>query len=67
MSAVERSVVLFMPEGSILAHVGRSGAIADTLNPNAREVCFTACGIDADGTDRALWPVGPAQTQSRKD
>ena len=44
MTGIRRSVVLFMPEGSILAHVGRTVAIANAMNPNAFDIRFAASG-----------------------
>ena len=44
MTGIQRSVVLFMPEGSILAHVGRTVAIANAMDPNAFNIRFAASG-----------------------
>jgi UDP:flavonoid glycosyltransferase YjiC (YdhE family) len=67
MTGIRRSVVLFMPEGSILAHVGRTVAIANAMDPNAFDIRFAASGPHADKIDHARWPVAPVYTQDRNE
>ncbi|MGO8702438.1 MAG: nucleotide disphospho-sugar-binding domain-containing protein [Candidatus Brocadiia bacterium] len=67
MTGIQRSVVLFMPEGSILAHVGRTVAIANAMDPNAFDIRFAASGAHADKIDPARWPVVPVYTQDRNE
>jgi UDP:flavonoid glycosyltransferase YjiC (YdhE family) len=67
MTGIPRSVVLFMPEGSILAHVGRTVAIANAMDPAALDIRFAASGPHADKIGPARWPVAPVYTQDRSE
>ena len=67
MTGIRRSVVLFMPEGSILAHVGRTVAIANAMDPEVFDIRFAASGPHAERIDRARWPVAPVHTRDRDE
>lgn len=55
-----------MPEGTVLAHVGRALAIADALQRRAGlEVCFAASGEHAGRLARTGRDVFPVHTRSR--
>jgi UDP:flavonoid glycosyltransferase YjiC (YdhE family) len=56
-----------MPEGSILAHVGRTVTIANAMAPNAFDIRFAASGAYADKIDPGRWPVVPVYTQDRNE
>ena len=48
-SGASKKRVLFMPEGCILAHVGRTLAVAQRMDLARFDVCFAASG------DNAFW------------
>ena len=58
--------VLFMPEGSVLAHVGRSLSIASHLRAAELDVRFASAGKHAERIAEAGWPVEPVFTHSRE-
>jgi len=59
--------ILFMPEGSILAHVGRTIAIARALPTEAVSICFAASGEHAWRLHALGWPVHEVCTRPRKE
>ncbi len=58
--------VLLMPEGSVLAHVGRCLALADRLDHLGAAVSFAASGTHARRVQDAGYPVEPVATIPRE-
>jgi len=56
-----------MPEGTILAHVGRTLTLAHALSSLQVEIRFAASGEHAERISRSGWPVAPVHTRSRKE
>jgi len=65
MMNASKTKILFMPEGSILAHVGRTLAIADCLNRDDFEITFAAEGKHAQWVTNAGYPLRPVYTRER--
>lgn len=66
MKTSGKATVLFMPEGSVLAHVGRSLAIAEALEGEGVNTCFAASGRHERWLREAGKRVLPAATLSRE-
>ena len=59
--------ILFMPEGSILAHVGRTLAVAQALKGDALEIEFAAAEKHACWVENSGYPLRPVYTRDREE
>ena len=66
MSAA-RMRILFMPEGGILAHVGRAVAVADALDRERCDVAFAVSGAQADKLPAAYPNDASIYTRPREE
>ena len=60
-----RKKILFMPEATVLAHVGRLLAVADVVDREQFEVVFAASGPHAQWIRKTGYPVHPVYTRPR--
>lgn len=67
MTERSRKRVLFMPEGSVLAHVGRALAVAHALDHDAFEIEFASEGEHACWLKNSGYPLRPVYTRERSE
>lgn len=67
MTATGKQTILFIPEGTILAHVSRGVEIARRLDPNANNIHFACSGPAATLIEKAGFHHTPLLTRPKEE